>query len=321
MYRIRHAAVGLALATALAPAFAAADTVSDLQAQIQSLLSQVKVLQAQLFAARASSTVAASSTPWMRGEGEHRGTNPRCVPLARNLFVGASGDDVRHIQDMLREDGDFGFTSESTGFFGPMTARAMARFQAQVGVASSTDGSVGPMTRSFFAHICDKPGEGDHGMMPWNGTTTPPKRDGQGERPEAGGMMNGIMGRVAQRVVMGPITANDGTGSITITAPSGEARIVRISASTTIELFSSATTTPTTGTIASLVVGMNAAADGTPRSDGSIDAVHVRAVPAGMRIPVPPEMPGEHGTMDVRDVMQRVQGFMGQFTHENGDDR
>jgi hypothetical protein len=32
-------------------------------------------------------------------------------------------------------------------------------------------------------------------------------------------------------------------------------------------------------------------------------------------------MPGEHGTMDVRDVMQRVQGFMGQFTHENGDDR
>lgn len=169
-FNLTHAAAVAATVALLAPAaaFAQSNTsISDLQSQIQSLMNQIKTLQQQILALRASSTPptmprwedtehASSSRPMMPGM-------KFCLNLERNIRQGDEGEDVRKIQDMLREDGRFGFNASSTGFFGPMTAQAMAKWQ-MMHVASSTDGSVGPKTRAFFR---------DCGVGNQGGTTGP----------------------------------------------------------------------------------------------------------------------------------------------------
>ena len=57
---------------------------------------------------------------------------------------------------MLGEDSENGFHGSPTGFFGPLTAQAMMKFQMRMGIASSTTGSVGPMTRGFFERECGR---------------------------------------------------------------------------------------------------------------------------------------------------------------------
>jgi peptidoglycan hydrolase-like protein with peptidoglycan-binding domain len=48
-----------------------------------------------------------------------------------------------------------GFSGAATGFFGPLTLRALVRFQGEFGIASSSSaGSVGPLTRGFFQRQC-----------------------------------------------------------------------------------------------------------------------------------------------------------------------
>ena len=94
-----------------------------------------------------------------------------CITLSRNLGVGSRGDDVRRLQEMLAEDSESGFHAPATGFFGPLTAKAMMRFQMHNGIATSTTGYIGPLTRGFFERRCGKgldKGSGDHRM----GTTT-----------------------------------------------------------------------------------------------------------------------------------------------------
>lgn len=77
-----------------------------------------------------------------------------CITLSRNLSIGSEGSDVRELQQALSEDPESGFTASSTGYFGPMTARALARFQEHNGIASTTTGFAGPLTRGFFEHRC-----------------------------------------------------------------------------------------------------------------------------------------------------------------------
>ena len=92
-----------------------------------------------------------------------------CIKLERNLGLGSQGDDVRKLQDMLRDDDSVGFTASSTGFFGPMTLKAMMRFQMNNGIASSATGAVGPLTRGFFERACGKGLDDHHDTM---GSTT-----------------------------------------------------------------------------------------------------------------------------------------------------
>ena len=60
------------------------------------------------------------------------------------MTVGATGDDVTAIQNLLREQGYF--TEEPTGYFGPKTKAAVVAFQASSGLPQT--GYVGPLTRS-----------------------------------------------------------------------------------------------------------------------------------------------------------------------------
>lgn len=100
-----------------------------------------------------------------------------CITLSRNLSVGSEGSDVRDLQEMLSEDPESGFTASSTGYFGPMTARALARFQEANGIAPSATGFAGPLTRGFFEHRCgeglgDRHGDRAAAMMGTASTST-----------------------------------------------------------------------------------------------------------------------------------------------------
>jgi len=110
------------------------------------------------------------------------------------------------------------------------------------------------LTRGFFERSCGKGLENEHE-----------------------GMMNG-------GGFSGTITANGGS-SITIQNKQGASRVVYVSASTTIQVWVSATSSPATGSITDLVVGDMALAEGTPGSDGSINATHIKVGPA---MPPPP---------------------------------
>ncbi len=81
-----------------------------------------------------------------------------CGFLMHNLKRGIEGDDVKELQEYLRNTGDF--SNESTGYFGPKTEEALKRLQARNNVVSSGDadstgyGALGPKTRNVLMAHC-----------------------------------------------------------------------------------------------------------------------------------------------------------------------
>jgi peptidoglycan hydrolase-like protein with peptidoglycan-binding domain len=277
--------VGMAI-----PVIASAETTNgnmsmEAQTQIQTLLSQIKALQEQL------KNIIASSTPpkgWSNATGTGQWMPPgqigkmACITLTRNLRQGDQGDDVKSLQQLLKEDGESGFTSSPTGFFGPLTARAMMKFQMRNGIASSTDGTVGPLTRGFFERHCGKGLDGMQGKMP---------------------------GDSMSMAVRGTISANN-TSSITIQTNGGPL-IVHITGSTTIKIFVG-TSTPTIGTISDLTIGKNVVAEGKRNSDGSMLA---RMIGVGDNVPMMKmendQHKGPQGIMPILNGPQRSPGLNG----------
>src|SRR3989344_983720 len=138
--KIGFAVVGLSLLAS--PFMASADTMGDIQAKIQALLSQIAELQQQI-AALSGTTTVTPSTPVMCTmdakicpDGSYVGrTGPNCefaacggsggaVPsrvcphILRYLSNGSSGEDVTNLQTYLGVS--------PTGYFGPLTASAVA---------------------------------------------------------------------------------------------------------------------------------------------------------------------------------------------------
>lgn len=103
-----------------APAFAQTSS-SDLQAQINALLAQIAALQA-------GTSTAAS------------------VTFTRDLTNGSSGSDVTALQNWLIAKG-FTIGAGATGYFGPQTTAALARYQASVGITPAA-GYFGAITRA-----------------------------------------------------------------------------------------------------------------------------------------------------------------------------
>ncbi len=274
---------GFIVASAMIPLFASAQA-TDVQSQIQSLLSQIQALQQQIKTLLASSTntepigispTQGSSTPPWEGVIRNGMMPPgqigkmACITLNRNLGIGSHGDDVKNLQQMLQQDPESNFHGSATGFFGPMTAKAMMMYQMHMGIASSSTGEVGPMTRSFLERQCGK------------GLT--------------GGMNAGSNDMMRGPGVSGTITANSGS-SITIQNKDGKSIVVNVSASTTIMVWNGTSTPPTAGTISDLVVGKVAAAQGQPNSDGSLNAMNIK-VGTPPPPPPPPMKNGDHGEM------------------------
>lgn len=72
-----------------------------------------------------------------------------CLILTTQILEGSSGSEVTALQDFLRTQGFF--TANSTGFFGPVTAKSVSAFQEANGLESV--GSVGPKTRAKIQSI------------------------------------------------------------------------------------------------------------------------------------------------------------------------
>ena len=109
-----------------------AQTTSSLQAQIAALLAQIQTLQAQL--------------------GNSGTTTNTTYNFTSDLTVGSKGAQVSSLQAFLIAKGDLTAVSAPTGYFGALTQKALAAFQAANGIAPSV-GYFGPKTRAFINSI------------------------------------------------------------------------------------------------------------------------------------------------------------------------
>jgi peptidoglycan hydrolase-like protein with peptidoglycan-binding domain len=98
---------------------------AELLERIQELQAQIKALQEQQAGLRAQVQEA--------------------VQLTRSLARGMSGEDVRALQELLATDNELYPEGLITGFYGPMTERAVQKLQARFGIDQV--GTVGPMTQ------------------------------------------------------------------------------------------------------------------------------------------------------------------------------
>ena len=133
---------------------ASALTISEIQMQIQTLLARIAELtqQANVLQGQTGTTI---STGVAAPASQHR----ICAILNRNLTAGAKGDDVSGLQEFLSEQGYL--SAKATGYFGPLTANALARWQASQGI--SAVGALGPLTRARILTWCDLGGGGSTG--------------------------------------------------------------------------------------------------------------------------------------------------------------
>lgn len=310
-----------------APAVASADTVSDLQAQIQSLMQQLKTLQEQLHQQLASTT---PSGGWMMGsttlphwgDQEHGtttapgqwqiGSSTPCIALSRTLSQGAFGDDVKQLQQKLIDDGDLDESAGATGFFGPLTVAAVHRMQEHFGIASTT-GTVGPMTRQFLRKGCDDVMNrmedqatttgmmgrvGDFIMNAFSSTTIPMQlRFGNGNdaHPEP----NAASGTISA-VSASSITIADGDN----------AKTFDITATTNVRIYDAASGSMQAGSVSGLAVGDSVLVHGMRGADGSMSAILIqKGLPGnGPRM----MMQGDASTTPPHgdDVLKMLQGFV-----------
>ena len=122
----------------LTPLAASAATVAELQAQAQTLLMQLTALQAQYSGNAGAATAGA------------------CPNLTRSLSRGISGNDVLRLQTFLARDPSIYPEAVLSGYFGPLTERAVQRWQVKFGVISSGPGYgiAGPRTAAAIALQC-----------------------------------------------------------------------------------------------------------------------------------------------------------------------
>lgn len=240
--------------------------------QVQAILGMLRVFGAdQSVIGNVQVTLtggASSSTPTQTGPGQ-QGSIPRgqvgklmCVLLNRNLAIGTQGDDVRKLQDILREDPETGFTASSTGLFGPQTAKAMARFQIKNGIASSTTGEVGPRTRAFFERSCGK------GLENSKKEHEDDREDRQAEHATS------TKATEDRRMYFGSIQSI-ANSSLTLQLKNGSTTPVISIVPATVIKIATASSTSHAGTIADLTVGTQVGVEVSKSSTGSLTALMV----------------------------------------------
>lgn len=141
------------------------------QKQIQQLLNQVQALQQQVTELRSElGATAPAVTPPV--------PEAASVPLPefiRPLSLGSSGDDVRKLQEFLAQDRIIYPEALSTGYFGPLTERAVKRWQEKHGIEQV--GRVGPKTIARLNELIAE-GAGRSGVVP-PGLLTAPGLEGK----------------------------------------------------------------------------------------------------------------------------------------------
>ncbi len=154
--RMIAACIGLAmLAGVIAPSFAFAQTASTTSSvtidQITALLKQVQDLQNQINSLHTQQT-------------QLVGQINDSFEFLHDLKNGTSSDDVRELQEVLATDPSVFPEGLVTGKFGPLTLKAVKKFQKNHGLEAV--GTVGPKTRALLNQLLAGAGVGKDGHIP-----------------------------------------------------------------------------------------------------------------------------------------------------------
>jgi len=182
-----------------------AQSTASLQAQIAALLAQIQQLQAQLGTASTGTTTSYDFTT--------------------DLTVGSTGADVSALQQLLINAGDLTAVSAPTGYFGPLTKTALAKYQAAHGIKPPA-GYFGPITRAFLSsnNVSTGTGTGTTGTgTTGTGTVTTPATGLSvslaSDNPVAGSLISSASGLGAARVpVLGVNLTAGNAGAVTVTS-------------------------------------------------------------------------------------------------------
>lgn len=144
-------------------------SLTGIRGKIAELFRQIAALQSRLAALIAERFGVTVENPGFIPPGQIG--KAACIILNRDLHEGSRGDDVRKLQGLLGSDSDLGYNASTTGVFGPITAKALKKFQEKHGIVSSGTGYAGSLTRGFFSRSCGK-GLIDRRFEPTSTTST-----------------------------------------------------------------------------------------------------------------------------------------------------
>ena len=135
MKKLIASGVALALFVSVAPAvaFAETSTTAFASVQMEALLKQIKELQDQL-------------AELMKKRGETVVELKEAFALAAELRQGMTSEEVKALQELLAADPDIYPEGLVSGYYGPLTARAVAKFQKKHGIEG--EATVGMKTRA-----------------------------------------------------------------------------------------------------------------------------------------------------------------------------
>ena len=149
-----------------------ADLIQLLQEQIEKLKVQIEALIIQI-------------QNWGESKGDKKETEEEAkelLKILKELKRGMKGGDVQLLQEFLATDPEIYPEGYTTGYFGPLTEKAVKSFQELAGIEDE-NGAVGPKTLSKINELLEE-GAGSSGKVPPGLLIAPGIRKKIGYEPE-----------------------------------------------------------------------------------------------------------------------------------------
>jgi len=149
-----------------------ADLIQLLQEQIEKLKAQIEALIIQI-------------QNWQASGGDKKEVEEEAkelLKILKELKRGMRGDDVQLLQEFLATDPEIYPEGYTTGYFGPLTEKAVKNFQELAGIEDE-DGVVGSKTLSKINELLEE-GAGSSGKVPPGLLIAPGIRKKIGYKPE-----------------------------------------------------------------------------------------------------------------------------------------
>lgn len=178
MYKVISIIIVVGLFLSLTGFALAKTETGSLDSVIQSLQEQIEQLKVQIEA------LIIKIQNWRKGdEGtkEIKQEAKDILKIYKELKRGMSGEDVKLLQEMLATDPDIYPEGFTTGYFGPLTEKAVKKFQALAGIEE--DGVVGSKTLSKINELLEE-GAGSSGKVPPGLLIAPGIRKKLGQTPK-----------------------------------------------------------------------------------------------------------------------------------------